>query len=160
MIPHGYDPLNLQKARDSLSGPRDPLKLQDAIDSLGGGPGSLAVEAQFAVRQMTKKLRKRAMESGAKYLILDFRASEEEGLDDALVLDTAETLEEAYQAAKAQNGGVIYENTGEMIEFKDMIEIVEGQKWKKKFIPAIARTKSGLSQVLQSNAESAVGTTI
>ena len=61
-----------------------------------------------------------------KYLILDFRASDPDGLDDALVLDTAETLEEARKAAKAQNGGVIYENSGEMIDFDDMIEIVEG----------------------------------
>lgn len=123
---YGHDPLNLQKARDSLSGPRDPLNLQEAIDSLGGGPGSLAVEARIAVRQMTKKLRKEVMATQFKYLILDFRASDPDGLDDALVLDTAETLEGARNAAKMQNGGVIYENKGEMIEFKDMVEIVEG----------------------------------
>lgn len=112
--------------------PYDPFGVIEAMDSLGGTPGgpSLKVEAAFALRNWQEKerkkvLRKRAMESGAKYLILDFRASDPEGLDDALVLDTAETLEEARQAAKAQNGGVIYENTGEMIEFKDLIEIVE-----------------------------------
>ena len=112
--------------------PYDPLGIIEAMNQLGGTPGgpSLKSEAAFAMRKWKAKerklqLRKDAMESGAKYLILDFRASEEEGLDDALVLDTAETLEEAREAAKAQNGGVIYENTGEMIEFKDMVEIVE-----------------------------------
>ena len=114
--------------------PYDPFGIIEAMDSLGGTPGgpSLKSEAAFVMRQWKAKerkkaLRKEVMAKGPKYFILDFRASEEDGLDDALVLDTAETLEEARQAAKAQNGGVIYENSGEMIEFSHMVEIVESK---------------------------------
>jgi len=65
------------------------------------------------------------MEAKYSFLILDFRAVSEEGLDDALVLDTAETLEEARVRVKAQGGGVIYKTSGGLVEFKDLVEIVE-----------------------------------
>jgi len=57
------------------------------------------------------------------FLIFDLRATEPEGLEDALVLDTADTLEEAREAAKDQGGGVIYKDV-ENVEFKDLVEIV------------------------------------
>lgn len=57
------------------------------------------------------------------FLIFDLRASQPEGLEDALILDTADTLEEAREAAKDQGGGVIYKDV-ENVEFEDLVEIV------------------------------------
>ncbi len=110
----------------------DPFGVLRAMDCLGGSPGGppLWVEAEICNRQHESKLHKERlraekMSQGLKFLILDFRAAEEDGLDDALVLDTANTLEDARKAAKLQGGGVIYNNTGEMISFQDLIEVVE-----------------------------------
>ncbi len=58
------------------------------------------------------------------YIIFDLRAVTPEGLDDALVLDTADTISEAREAARDQGGGVIYKDK-DSIDFDDLVEIVQ-----------------------------------
>ena len=62
------------------------------------------------------------MEPKPKYLIFDERASYD--LDEALLLDTADTLKEARAAAKLQGGGCIFDNV-EKITQNHFIESVQ-----------------------------------
>ena len=50
-----------------------------------------------------------------KYLIFDQRA--EYDLDSATLLDTADTLEEAREAAMLQGGGCIFENAKKITDY-------------------------------------------
>jgi len=55
------------------------------------------------------------------YIIFDLRAVDEDGLEDALVLDTADTMPEAREAAKDQGGGVIWREVKDHYEFVEIV---------------------------------------
>jgi len=56
-----------------------------------------------------------------RYLIMDLRAADIDMVDEALVLDTADGLIEAREAAREQGGGVIWDTKKDQF-----IEIVGG----------------------------------
>ena len=59
------------------------------------------------------------------YLILDSRAMTD--LCSAMVLDTADTIEEARDAARAQGGGCIFRDKENITE-ADFVEYVKGEE--------------------------------
>lgn len=64
---------------------------------------------------MKEEMANRNKPRDLRYLILDLRASTHDVEDDAVILDTAHTLTEAEEAARAQGGGVIWDCERDMM---------------------------------------------